>query len=308
MKFPQAIDIKVLADEIGAKIMGDSDILALGINEIHKVENGDITFVDVEKYFDTALQSAASIILLNKEVEVPTGKTLLVVEQPFDVFDQLIQKYRPKAVIQNKKNSASGIHPGAIIEDQVIIGENVKIGKGSYIQAGVVIRDHVLIGENVEIQSGSVIGTDAFYFKKKGEKYQKWTSGGNVIIEDNVQIGANCTINKCVTANTIIGKGSKLDCQIQIGHGVEIGQNCLIAAQVGIAGNTVIEDNVIIYGQVGIGQNLRIGKGAIILATSAVSKDLAGEKRYLGVPAMEAREFARQRAILRNLPGKPPKN
>ena len=122
-----------------------------------------------------------------------------------------------------------------------------------------------------------------------------------VVIEDNVDIGAGCTINKGVSNDTIIGEGTKIDCQVHIGHDAQIGKNCLIAAQAGISGNTVIEDEVVIYGQVGVAQNLRIGKKAIILAKSGVSKDLAGDKTYFGYPAQEVRDAYKELAILRQL-------
>jgi UDP-3-O-[3-hydroxymyristoyl] glucosamine N-acyltransferase len=297
MKFLKPIPVKDIAIKWNAKLLGDQAQLALGINEIHKVSIGDISFVDVEKYFQKALYSEASIIILNKEVEPPSGKTLIVVDKPFDVYNTIVGE----ELIKLKESASNKIHSSVIIEQGAIVEEYVNIGANSFIQAGAIIKNGTSIGENVIIQSGAIIGTDAFYFKKEAGKYLPWISGGGVVIENNVQIGGGTTINKCVSANTIIGEGSKLDCQIQIGHGVEIGKNCLIAAQVGIAGNTIIEDNCTIYGQVGIGQNLRIGANATLLATTAVSKDLKGDKTYFGIPAMEATKYARQLAMLKNL-------
>jgi len=297
MKFLNPIPVKDIATKWNAKLLGDESQLALGINEIHKVSNGDICFVDVEKYFQKSLNSEASIIILNKEVDPPVGKTLIVVDKPFEVYNTIVGEELTKLTAAG----AYEIHPSASIEPGAIIEDFVNIGANTFIQAGAIIKNGTQIGENVIIQSGAIIGTDAFYFKKEGDKYLPWISGGGVIIEDNVQIGGATTINKCVSAHTIIGEGSKLDCQIQIGHGVVIGKNCLIAAQVGIAGNTIIEDNCTIYGQVGIGQNLKIGANATLLATTAVSKDLKGDKTYFGIPAMEATKYARQLAMLKNL-------
>jgi len=158
-----------------------------------------------------------------------------------------------------------------------------------------------LIGDNVIIQAGALIATDAFYYKKIDGTYFKWRSGGKVIIEDDVEIGAGCTINRGVSGETIIGKGSKLDCQIHIGHGVVIGKNCLIAAQTGIAGKTIIGNNCTIYGQVGIAQNLHIGDNTVLLAKSGVSKDLEGNKTYYGNPASEAREKYKEIAAIKML-------
>jgi UDP-3-O-[3-hydroxymyristoyl] glucosamine N-acyltransferase len=301
MQFSTPIPIKTIAERINAQIIGDESLLATGMNEIHKVETGDITFVDVAKYFQKSLASAASIIILNEATECPKGKALLLCEKPFEAYNNLIKSFRPFYPILQNIDNQFFIHPTAIIEANVTIGKNVFIGENSYIQAGVIIRDYTIIGKNVTIQSGTIIGTDAFYFKKQPEGYEKWHSGGRVLIEDNVDIGAGCTINKGVSGDTIISTGTKIDCQVHIGHGVVLGKNCLIAAQVGIAGKTIIEDEVVIYGQVGIGQNLRIGKKAIILGQSGVTKDLVGGKTYFGTPAEESREVYKQMVALRKL-------
>jgi UDP-3-O-[3-hydroxymyristoyl] glucosamine N-acyltransferase len=166
----------------------------------------------------------------------------------------------------------------------------------------VVIYNNVKIGDNVEIHAGTVIGGPAFYYKGRPEGYEKWHSCGQVIIEDNVEIGPNCTIDKGVSGNTVIGEGTKLDNLVHIAHGVEIGKQCLIASQVGIAGKTIIEDNVIIYGQAGVSKSLRIGAKAIISAKAGVSKSLEGGKLYFGTPATEARTKWRELAALRQLP------
>lgn len=154
------------------------------------------------------------------------------------------------------------------------------------------------------MQAGALIGTDAFYYKKINGHYHKWRSGGRVIIGNDVEVGAGCTISRGVSGETIIGEGTKLDCQIHIGHGAVIGRHCLIAAQVGIAGKTIIGDHCVIYGQVGIAQNLHIGDHTILLAKSGVSKDLEGGKTYFGVPAGEAREKYKEIAGIKMLVGK----
>ena len=301
MKFKKPIPIQQLAEKYDLEIIGDASVLATGINEIHKVEEGDITFVDVEKYFQKSITSAASIIILNKKIECPDGKVLLYCEDPFEVYDKIVKKNRPFEPLFTDISNQAIIHPSAIIEPNAIIAGNVKIGKYSYIQSNVTIQEHTIIGDHVKIHSGSVIGTDAFYFKKKEEGYKKWWSGGRVIIEDRVDIGAGCTISKGVSGDTIIGEGTKLDCQVHIGHGVVVGKNCLFAAQVGIGGKTIIEDKVTLYGQVGVAQSIRIGSKAVVLAKSGVSKTLEGGKTYFGTPAIEAREYYRQMAALRNL-------
>ena len=303
MKFSKAITVDILASWVNAsEIIGDRTIQATGINEIHKVEKGDITFVDVEKYFQKALDSAASIILINQAVETPKDKVLLVCENPFEVYNRIIKKNRPFRPLDSTIHPSAYIHPSAIIEPNVTIGPNVRIGKKSYIQSRVVIREYSKIGDHVTIQSGTVIGSDAFYFQKKEEGFQKWTSGGEVIIEDRVDIGPNCTICKGVSGSTLIGAGSKLDGQVHIGHGVTIGKHCLLAAQVGIGGKTTIGNEVTIYGQVGIAPRLHVANKVVILAKSGVSKNLKANTTYFGYPAREVSLQYKALAALRLLP------
>lgn len=302
MKFDKPIPIQKIATRLKAEIIGDDSLNALGINEIHNVKAGDITFSDVRKYFEKALNSDATFIILNELPDaIPEGKIVLIHPKPFEAYDSIVREQRPFNPLSNEVADSAAIHPSVVFEPNVVIGNHVRIGAGSYIQANTVIHDFTIIGKNVNIGAGALIGTDAFYFKRNTEGYKKWRSGGRVVIEDNVDIGAGCTINKGVSSDTIIGTGTKIDCQVHIGHDAQIGKNCLIAAQAGISGNTILEDEVIIYGQVGIAQNLRIGKKAIILAKSGVSKDLAGEKTYFGYPAQEVRDAYKELAILRQL-------
>ncbi len=302
MKLPQPITAKDLAEMIGADLYGESSLKVEGINEIHQVEPGDITFVDAEKYYAKSLQSAASLIIIDKAVKVPVGKALLVHPEPFKAYNNLVQKFRPFHPLTQAISETAKVHPTAVIEPGVIIGHHVEIGANCYVQANASIRDYAILKDNVTVQNSAVIGSDAFYFQKTKAGYRRWRTGGRVVLEEGVDIGAGCTINSGVSGDTIIGKGSKLDCLIQIGHDVRIGANCLIAAQVGIAGNTVIGDRVTIYGQVGVAQNLKIGDDVIVYAKSGVSKNLEAGKVYWGAPATETREKYREIAALRHLP------
>lgn len=302
MKFTTPIPVRDIAEKIGARLIGDDSLMATGINEIHQVQPGDITFVDVRKYFDKSLKSEASIIILNEKAECPKGKALLLCEDPFTAYNNLILEHRPFLPMTANISPTAEIDPTAIIEPNVVIGHHVKIGKHTFIQANSVIGEHTIIGDHVTIQAGALIGTDAFYFKRTEQGYQHWRSGGRVIIHDRVQVGAGCTINKGVSGDTAIGEGTKLDCQVHIGHDVVVGKNCLFAAQVGIGGNTVIGDEVILYGQAGVAQNLTIGDKAIVSAKAGVSKSLEGGKLYFGTPAAEARTAYRELAALRHLP------
>jgi UDP-3-O-[3-hydroxymyristoyl] glucosamine N-acyltransferase len=302
MKFNEPIPVRQLAALYDAQIIGDDTLLATGINEIHKVEAGDIAFSDVKKYFAKTLQSAATVILLNEPAECPPGKAILIVENPFEVYDTIVRAHRPFAALNAPRHPSAEIHPTATLEPGVVVAHHVTIGAHTYIQANTVIHEHTHIGANVVIGANAIIGTDAFYFKKDDEgKFAQWRSGGRVIIHDDVHIGAGCTISKGVSGDTVIGQGSKLDAQIHIGHGAVIGAHCLFAAQVGIGGKTIIEDHVVLYGQVGVAQAIRIGKGAVVLAKSGVSKSLDGGKTYFGIPAEEARQKYKELVAIRKL-------
>jgi len=302
MKFPHPIPVQEIARRINAELIGKDDLQATGINEIHQVQPGDITFVDHKKYFDKSLRSEASIILINEKVPAPEGKAVLVCEEPFEAYNNLVLEYRPLRPLTQHVDPSAEIHPTATLEPNVIVGPQVKIGPHCHIYANVTIAEHTIIGAHVQIQANATLGTEAFYFKRRPDGYHKWRSGGRVIIEDYVDIGAGCTINKGVSGDTIVGAGTKFDCQVHIGHDVVIGKRCLFAAQVGIGGNTVVGDDVIMYGQVGIAQNLRIGDRAVILAKSGVSKNLEQDKTYFGYPAGEARSSYKELAALRHLP------
>jgi len=305
MKLKQAISLQTLAEMTGAKPVGDPNFKITGINEIHKVESGDLTFVDLPKYYDVALNSAATTIIIDKEVECPEGKALLIADDPFEAYNSLTKHFCPFEAATQLISPSAEIGEGTHLQPGVFVGNNVKIGKNCLIHPQVVIYDNAEVGNNVIIHSGTIIGADAFYFKTRktpDNYYEKMHSCGKVVIEDNVEIGANCTIDKGVSGITRIGRGSKIDNLAQIGHGVVIGKNCLIGSQVGIAGKTRIHDEVVIWGQVGVNKDIDIGPKAVVLACSAVSKSLEGGKVYFGAPAEEARKVWREYAAVRQLP------
>lgn len=302
MKFPRIHSLKEIAEIIGSGFVGEETFPVLGMNEIHVVEEGDIVFVDHPKYYDKALQSRATVVLINKEVECPEGKALLVSDDPFRDFNKLTKHFKPFKRSNNHISETAEIGEGTIIQPGAFIGNHVKIGKNCVIHPNVTIYDGCVIGDNVTIHANTVLGADAFYYKNRPEGFDKLLSGGTVIIESNVDIGASCTIDKGVTAATTIKEGSKLDNQIQVGHDTIIGKKCLIASHTGIAGCVVIEDEVTLWGQVGITSGATIGKKAVILAQSGVSKSLEGGKTYFGSPAEEAREKLKQMASVKMIP------
>lgn len=302
MKFPKPHPLKDIAALIDCDYVGDADFPVYGMNEIHVVEPGDIVFVDHPKYYDKALQSAATIVLINKQVECPEGKALLVSDDPFRDFNKLTKHFMPFKAQSAAIDDSAEIGQNTVIQPNVVIGRNVRIGNNCVIHSNVVIYDHTIIGDNVTIHAGTVLGADAFYYKKRDFGFDPLLSGGRVVIKDNVGIGALCTIDRGVTGDTIIDEGAKLDNQIHVGHDTYIGKRCLIAAQTGIAGCVVIEDEVTIWGQVGTTSGITIGKKAVILAQSGVSKSLEGGKTYFGYPAEESREKLKQMAHVKQIP------
>ena len=266
------------------------------------VESGDIVFVDHPKYYDKALNSAASVVLINKEVACPDGKALLISDDPFRDFNALTRHFRPFSGFGPAMAESASIGVGTHIAPGVRIGEHVVIGRDCIIHPNVIIGDYCVLGDRVIVQAGTVIGSDAFYYKKRPEGFDRLLSGGRVLLEDDVELGALCTIDRGVTGDTRIGRGSKLDNQVHVGHDTVIGQGCLIASQTGIAGCVVLEDGVTLWGQVGVTSGISIGKGAVVQAQAGVSKSLEGGQTYFGSPAGESRERMKQLAALRHLP------
>jgi UDP-3-O-[3-hydroxymyristoyl] glucosamine N-acyltransferase len=301
MKFPREYSLQEIANLLGVELVGSPNFPVFGTNEIHVVEEGDIVFVDHPKYYDKALKSKASVVLINKRVECPVGKALLISQDPFTDFNKLTRHFNPFKTSNLLISDSAKIGIDCIIQPNVFIGNNVSIGNNCTIHPNVTIYDTIKIGNNVTIHSGTIIGADAFYYKKRESGYDKLISGGTVIIEDNVDIGALCSIDRGVSGNTTIKKGTKIDNQVQIGHDTVIGNNCLIAAQTGIAGCVIIEDNVTIWGQVGTNSGITIGEGAVILGQTGVTKSVKGRQSYFGTPIEESRKKLKEIVELRRL-------
>ena len=296
MKFknPQILgDIALL---INAEFIGSKTFEIMGINEIHVVEKGDIVFVDHPKYYDKALNSAATTILINKKLDCPEGKSLLISDDPFRDFNKITKHFNPFIASRQSISDTALIGQDTIIQPNVFIGNNVTIGSNCIIHPNVTIYDKTVIGNNVTIHANTVLGADAFYYKNRITGYDKLISGGRVVIKDNVDLGASCTIDRGVTGDTTIGEGTKIDNQVHVGHDTIIGEKCLIASQTGIAGCVIIEDKVTIWGQVGTNSGITIGKGAIILGQTGVTKSVAGGKSYFGTPVSESREKLKEMA------------
>lgn len=299
MRFQTTQTLKNIADLIGAKYIGDADFPVLGSNEIHMVKPGEIVFVNHPKYYEKALNSPATIILIDKEVECPEGKALLISDDPFRDFNKINTHFTRIYNFMEELHDIE-IGEGTKIHSSAVIGNNVKIGKNTLIFPNVVIGDRTIIGDNVIIQSGTVLGGDAFYYRKLNGSFDRLISVGNVIVENNVEIGNLCTIDRGVTDSTVIGEGSVLDNQIQIGHDTVIGKKCLIASHVGIAGCCVIGDEVTLWGQVGIASGNKIETGSVLLGKTGVNRDLP-TGTYIGMFAEDYKTYLKKEIKLRKL-------
>jgi UDP-3-O-[3-hydroxymyristoyl] glucosamine N-acyltransferase len=305
MRFENPVPITEIARLIGAVIVGEEEGAATGINEIHKVEEGDLVFVDHPKYYRKCIDSAATYIIINQRTEFPPHKALLLVDEPFEAYLKIVEHFRPFAPSFKTKSDSAKIAETAVVMPGAYIGNHVSIGEHCIIYPNVVIMDHCVLGNNVIIQPGTVIGSDAFYYNKKTNRpihYKKMSSCGAVVIGDGVEIGANCTIDRGVSGDTVIGAGTKIDNLVHIGHDTVVGKNCLFAAQVGIAGATNIEDEVILWGQVGVSKTLTIGKGAELYAQSGVPASLEGGKKYFGSPAEDALSKKKELVWIKRIP------
>ena len=302
MKFPKSHSLQEIANLLNCEFIGDQNFPVLGMNEIHVVEPGDIVFVDHPKYYEKALQSAATIVLINKKVDCPEGKALLISDDPFRDFNTLTRHFKPFQFANVAISASAEIGEGTLIQLNSFIGNHVKIGKNCLIHSNVSIYDYTVIGDNVIIHAGTILGADAFYYKKRPDGFDQLVSGGRVVIEDNVGIGALCTIDKGVTGDTTIGEGTKIDNQVHVGHDTVIGRKCLIASQTGIAGCVIIEDEVTLWGQVGTTSGITIGAKAVIMGQTGVTKSVEGGKSYFGTPIEESREKLKQLANIKKIP------
>lgn len=302
MKFPKTYPLHEIASIIGCEYVGESNFPVQGMNEIHVVESGDIVFVDHPKYYDKALQSAATIVLINKNVDCPSGKALLISDDPFRDFNKLTNYFKPFKSSSNSISASAKIGEGTVIQPNTFVGNYVVIGKNCLIHSNVSIYDYTVIGDNVIIHAGTILGADAFYYKKRESGFDQLISGGRVVIENNVGIGALCTIDKGVTGDTTIGEGTKIDNQVHVGHDTVIGKKCLIASQTGIAGCVIIEDEVTLWGQVGTTSGITIGTKAVVLGQTGVTKSIEGGKSYFGTPVEESREKLKQLANIKKIP------
>ena len=250
MTFQQSLTIDELIQLIGhpVTVKGDSTLKVTGINELHSIQKGNLTFVDHEKYYLRILQSEASAILINSaEVECPEGKVLLISDDPLRDYIAVVKHFTHFTPQTTPIHPSAVIGEGTIIQPLVFIGENVRIGKNCIIHSNVSIYADTVIGDNVVIHSNSTIGADACYFQKRPEGWLKLASCGDTYIGNDVEIGCNCCIDRGVSGTTYIGDGCIFDNLVQVGHDTHIGKRTLLGAQCGVAGCTYIDDDCKIW-------------------------------------------------------------
>jgi UDP-3-O-[3-hydroxymyristoyl] glucosamine N-acyltransferase len=320
--------LKDLAERLRCRLEGDGEIEIRRVAGIEQAEAGDLTFVANPKYAQHLATTLASAVIVNESVPVAGGvRAILRTPQPYLAFAEavglLVEAAPPPAGIDPLSSiagdatigQAPSIGPfvtvgaGAVIGDRVVIGPNAVIGPGAaigddcVIHSRVSVRERVRIGHRVVIQDGAVVGSDGFGFAKQADgTHMKIPQHATVIVEDDVEIGANTTIDRPAVGETRIGAGTKIDNLVQVAHGVTVGQRVLLAAQVGIAGSSVVEDDVVLAGQVGVAGHIRIGKGVVATAQSGIPSSIDAGELVSGYPAIGNREWLKSSAVFRHLP------
>lgn len=322
------ITIEAIAKIANAEIQNnaDSSQLIKGVAPIDAASDGEITFLSNKKYSDSLKQSKATACIMHKSTidKAPDGMTILIAADPYLAFAKIATVFYPDvekaASISDKAyiDGSASIGEGCYIEAGAFIGANVKIGKNTKVHSGAYISDsvqvgencvishsvtlsHTIIGNNVILHPGVKIGQDGFGFATEHGKHIKVPQLGRVIIEDNVEIGANSCLDRGAGPDTIIGEGTKIDNLVQIGHNVQTGKGCIIVSHVGISGSTKLGDYVVLGGQVGVAGHLNIGSMANVAAQSGIAKDVAPKEIVGGSPAVPIRQWHRQTAMLQNL-------
>lgn len=315
-----------IASIIDGEVIGDKDLVIEGINSIQEAEEKELTFISELKYLSLAQESKASAFIVSRDVDI-SGKHIIKTDNPSLAFTQIL------TLISEEENvHPKGIHETAIIATDAIIGKNVSIGPYAVIEGNVTIGDNTVIysgvfvgtqtvigndcliypnvtirekvevGNRVIVQSGAVIGSDGFGFTQVKGVHKKIPQIGIVVIEDDVEVGANVTIDRARFDKTIVGQGTKIDNLVQIAHNVVIEKNCILVSQVGISGSVTIEEGAVLAGQVGVAGHLKIGKGVVVSAQSAVMKSIPAKEKVSGSPARPYMQAKRALAVTQKLP------
>lgn len=315
-----------LAAELGGTVVGDGSVAIRGVAGIREASPGDVTFLANARYEAHLAETRASAVICDRQPRV-CAIPLLQVDNPYLAFQQAVRVFRPDLY-----RPAPGVHPTAVVAPDAALGEGVSVGPYCVIESGarvgdrtvimaggyvgaraeigadgylyprVVVREECVVGARCILHAGVVIGADGFGFAFDSGRYHKVPQVGNVVVGDDVEIGANTCIDRATTDSTRIGDGSKIDNLVQIGHNVVVGRHCIIVAQVGIAGSTRLEDYVTLGGQVGVAGHLRLEKGAMVGAQSGVSRNVKSKEVVSGYPAMPHGAWKRLSVLLLRLP------
>lgn len=320
-----------LAELIDGRVVGNPDLEISGAASVDRAGEGEISFATDQKRFERFLQGqgCAALIpeaLFDCQVSL-NGKSVVCCDAPEEAFARIVACFRP-AIVRNRVGISPAanvspnatisdnvdIHPGACVGDgafvgsgttihsNVVIMENVRIGKDVQLFPGAVLYENTIVGDRCIIHAGAVLGAFGFGYRSNAGQHRLSPQLGNVVLEDDVEVGANTTIDRGTYESTVIGRGSKLDNLVMIGHNCTIGQHNLLCSQVGIAGSSSTGDFVVMGGQVGVGDHLAIGDGAMLCAQSGVMHDLDGNQTYAGAPAVPARISMQQHALIARLP------
>lgn len=319
--------VEEIAKIIGGKVSGNPGLVIKGVSGIREANEGDITFLAHPKYAPLLSMTRASAIIVGPDTSPADAKTVICTANPSMAFTQLLEVLGPKqapwapgvhptAVIGSKVQLGKDVTvgPHAVIEDQVKIGDHAvigagcfvgqesSVGKNSILYPGVVVRERVSLGDRVIVHSGTVIGADGFGFILVDGKYVKIPQVGCVVIQDDVEIGANATIDRARFERTIIKRGTKIDNLVQIAHNVCVGEDCVIVAQAGIAGSTTLGNHVTMAAQAGCVGHIQVGDGAIVAAQAGVTKDVKAGDFVIGSPALDHLKFKKNIAMINRLP------
>lgn len=320
--------LRELATRLDCRLEGDGDIDVLRVAGIEQAEPGDVTFIAHEKYLTKLRVTRASAVIVAPDLpEVPGGPALLRTPQPYLAFAHAVALLTedsappvgidPTSVIASDATigadvsigpfvvvgTGAAIGPRTVIYPNVVIGSGAIVGADCVIRSQVSVRERVVIGDRVVLQDGAVIGSEGFGFARQPDgTHLKIPQRAAVVIEDDVEIGANTTVDRPAVGETRIGAGTKIDNLVQIGHGVRIGRRVLLAAQVGIAGSCVLEDDVILAGQVGVANHVRLGKGVLATAQTGIPNSADAGEYLSGYPAIPHRDWLKSSAVYRQLP------
>jgi UDP-3-O-[3-hydroxymyristoyl] glucosamine N-acyltransferase len=319
--------LRDIADRLGCRLEGNGDIHIDRVASIERAEPGDLTFLAHEKYARKFAGTRASAVIVAMNTPAHATAALLRTDQPYLAFARAVALLMPASPPPKGIDETSAIAPDAKLGSDVSIGAFVSVGAGAVIGARTIvypnvtigtgvcigedcvihsqvsIRDGIVIGHRVIVQDGSVIGSEGFGFAKQADgTHLKIPQRAGLVVEDDVEIGANTTIDRPAIGETRIGAGTKIDNLVQVGHGVTIGRRVLLAAQVGIAGSCVIEDDVVLAGQVGVANHVRLGKGVIATAQTGIPNSVDAGEYISGYPAISHREWLKSAAVYRQLP------